>query len=141
MKRSMFLSIILFAAAALAFGQQRLENAEFLKSIGLSGDDIKKVQDIRLQTSRDKQQAQAELNVYKAQLEKLMLSADPDMKEVERILRDSMEWKLKAELADIKGRVATRKAVGEEAWQKIVRALAIRQRADGSAEKPGKASP
>ena len=66
------------------------------------------------------------------QLEKLLIDIDPNMRDVERILKDTTEWKLKSEMAEIRRRVEIRKVMGEEKWEEflqILRVIRARQQA------------
>ncbi|HUV08609.1 MAG TPA: hypothetical protein VMX75_12815, partial [Spirochaetia bacterium] len=56
-----------------------------------------------------------------------------DMQEVERLLRQSLEWKMKAELAEIRRRVEIRKIFGEQRWEKFI--LALKHRRENREEK------
>jgi hypothetical protein len=67
------------------------------------------------------------------------------MRQVEKLLRDSMEWKVKIELAEINKRVELRKILGEEKWKKLVNYLERKKtdtekktadKKDGKADKP-----
>jgi len=58
------------------------------------------------------------------------------MKEVERILKESLEWKLKSELAEIRRRVEIRKILGEARWEKFLRILASRRHKRGFPPEP-----
>ncbi len=137
---ALFLALIVSGAYALA-----ADNFAELQKLGLSEDEIRKVTDIEITSEQAKKEAQLELNILRAQLEKLLAGADPDMKQVEKLLRDSVEWKVKVELAEINKRVQIRKLIGEEKWRKLVNFLEKRNAAkddkaetekDNKAEKP-----
>jgi hypothetical protein len=119
MKRIALVIVVLFSFALTGWSLD-FDRSEPLKKIGLSDDQIKKVMDISVKFNKEKKDAQLELNILRAQLEKLLASTDPDMKSVEKLLRDSVELKVKSELAEIKKRVEIRKVVGEELWNKLV---------------------
>jgi hypothetical protein len=106
---------------------QDQEANRVLSKLGLSEDQIEKVFEIRTQTERVVRESQIELNILKAQLQKQLFKVNPDMNHVEKILRESMEWKLKIELSQIKARVAIRKLVGEEKWIKYLNWTKMRQ--------------
>lgn len=109
---------------------QMFYDPELLKEIGLKQNQINKIMKIMEETARIKREAQIELNLRKAQLEKLLFPIDVDMEAVERVLRESLEWKYKADLAEIKARVEIRKIMGEEKWNRYLRELRLRRRGD-----------
>jgi hypothetical protein len=117
---------VLVGALLLLFGSmtaaQAIDNAEALKKFGLNEEEIERVMEIQNEMDRIIQETRIELNLLKAQLEKLLFDVNVDMQKVERILRESIEWKLKSELAEIKRRIEIRKIFGEQRWQKFLRA-------------------
>ena len=109
---------------------QMAYDPELLKKIGLKQNQINKIMNIMEQTARIKREAQIELNLRKAQLEKLLFPIDVDIEAVKKVLRESLEWKYKADLAEIKARVEIRKIMGEEKWNRYLRELRLRRRGD-----------
>jgi len=101
---------------------QPIDNTEIFKKFGLNDEEIERVMAIQMETERTIQEARIELNLLKAQLEKLLFDIDVEMNSVERLLRQSIDWKLKSELAEIKRRVELRKLFGEERWVKFLQA-------------------
>lgn len=119
---------LLYATSSLLWGQT-FGNEQLLKRLDLTDDQIASVLAIEEEFRLLKQEAQVEQNYYKAQLERLLFRADPDMDKVEEVLRNSLEWKLRESLADITRRTDIRRIVGEEAWARMVRtASEIRRR-------------
>ncbi len=112
-----FLLLVVCVTAA-----QPIDNTEILKKFGLDDEEIERVMAVQNATERIIQEARVELNLLKAQLEKLLFGIDVDMNRVEKLLRQSIDWKLKSELAEIKRRVEIRKLFGEERWSKFLRA-------------------
>jgi hypothetical protein len=100
-----------------------VDSPEVLKKFGLDDQEIERIMQIQAEADRTIGEARVELNLLKAQLEKLLFDVNVEMREVEKLLRDSMEWKIKAELAEIRRRVELRKIFGEERWPKFLRAL------------------
>lgn len=72
-------------------------------------------------------EANVELNYYKAQLERLLFQKDPDMDEVEQILKSSLEWRLQVELSRIKQRVELRKLLGDNLYSEFLRKRRLEQ--------------
>ncbi len=135
MKKMWLICLLLCMIAAGAFAQ-RIDNPQILRELGLKEEEIIRIMKIQGETEKVKREAQIELNLYKAQLEKILFSPDVDLEEVEKILRASMEWKLKSELAEIGRRVEIRKIMGEERWEKILRVLKMRRQKPKSPQSP-----
>jgi len=123
----------MIAAGAFA---QRIDDPQILRELGLQEEEIIQIMKIQGETEKVKREAQIELNLYKAQLEKILFSPDVDLEEVEKVLRASMEWKLKSELAEIRRRVEIRKIMGEERWEKFLRVLKMRRQKPKSPQSP-----
>ena len=123
MKRLMFTAAFLLVGVCV-ISAQPIDSSEILEKLGLNDEEIERVMEIQRETERIIHESKIELNLLKAQLEKLLFNIEVDMKRVERLLRQSIEWKLKAELAEIKRRVELRKLFGEERWAKFLRARA-----------------
>ncbi len=121
MKKPTLIAAFLLLAVCVTAAQP-IDNTEILKRFGMNDEEIERVMAIQMDTERIIQEARVELNLLKAQLEKLLFDIDVDMNSVERLLRQSIDWKLKAELAEIKRRVELRKLFGEERWAKFLRA-------------------
>jgi hypothetical protein len=109
-------------AAGLQAQQGLWENEQLFERLGLNETQRKGAGEIVAREDKVIREAQAELNIRRAQLEKLLLDPTPDMREVERILQSSLEWKLKSEMAGIRRRVEIRALLGEEKWEDLVRA-------------------
>jgi hypothetical protein len=120
MKR-IIISLILLLAVMPILVSQPWDRVGALKKLGVTEEQIKKIIEIDKEGENQKHQAQVELNLLRAQLEKVLFSVDVDMKEVEKLLRGAMDWRVKIELAEIRKRVETRKIVGETVWQELMR--------------------
>ncbi len=116
MKKYMIFILLLLA---LSLNADRMFKADDLKKLGLTEDEIAKIEEINSRYNKEKLQIYAELNLYKAKVEKELLAAEVNLNEVEKILKESLEWKLKAEMVEIKKRLEMKKLVGDEKWQKI----------------------
>jgi len=116
MKKYMIFILMLLA---LSINADRMFKADDLKKLGLTEDEIAKIEEINSRYNKEKLLIYAELNLYKAKVEKELLAAEVNLNEVEKILKESLEWKLKAEMVEIKKRLEMKKLVGDEKWQKI----------------------
>jgi hypothetical protein len=99
------------------------DDQQLYQRLGLTEQQVSSLQEVAAREDRVVREAQAELNIYKAQLEKLLLDPDPDMKQVERLLRSSNDSRLKSQMAVIRRRVAMRKIMGEQKWEQFLRGL------------------
>ena len=113
-----FAFLLLLSGAA---NSQMFDNPDLREEIALSESEIDRINEISGKAQRITREAQLELNLLKAQLEKLLFSPDVDMNEVEKILRTSLDWRLKGELAEIRERVELRKYLGEDRWRQALR--------------------
>ena len=115
--------LLLFIAIPL-FAQQQMDimdiNAKALKRLGFSAGEIKKITKIYEETQKTVMNARAEIDIYRAELKKLLLNPNVDMKEVEKLLKKSLEWELKMRLAQIEREVKIRKLVGDRKWARLV---------------------
>jgi len=117
-----FALALVLLPAALASGQ-RIDDPEMLEELGLSESEIESIREIQDDAESVLREARVELNLLKARLEKLLLDVNVDMQRVEQLIRESVEWKIKSELAEIRRRVEIRKIFGEERWEEFLRRL------------------
>ena len=138
MRRSIFLLTALLLSVGLLTAQsvQNPQQAlQLFERIGLSEEETEQVSALIRESERTKKEASLELNLVKAQLEKLLFPVDVDLRQVEKLLHTSLEWKLKAELAEMKLRVELRKLLGEERWERYLWFLRSR-RAQAAKQNP-----
>jgi len=126
MKRIAVLLILLAMAAGTASGQVP-DIEQILKRIELSEEEIEWFTTFQAEIDHQKKEAQIELNIAKAQLEKLLFPVDADMKAVEKLLRTTVEWRLQLELTEIRWRVEVRKKLGDEKFEKLLRLIKVIQ--------------
>ena len=107
---------------------------QLLNKLELTEKEIEKAVEIQREANNVKREMTLELNLIQAQLEKLLYPVEVDLKEVEALLRASLEFKLKAELAEIKRRVEWRKLLGEEKWERLLWMFMTRRRASQEAQ-------
>jgi hypothetical protein len=134
-----FFAAVLLALPATLICAQRFDNPQIYERLELSPSQIERIEEVQRREDRVVREAQAELNIYKAQLEKLLLASDVDMRQVEQILRDTMEWKLRSELSEIRRRVEVRQILGEEKWEEFLRMLRAARARGERAPAPGSA--
>jgi len=59
---------------------------------------------------------QAEIDVRKAELTRVLLDTHPDMKQVERILKVALNWEYRMRLGEIERDVEVRNVLGDRGW-------------------------
>ncbi len=117
-----FVALFLFIMSAVWISAQDLYTETFLSKLGLPQNKIQQVLQIQSTTRNEIKEAALEMNIFKAQLEKMLYDAHPDMKKVKKLLEESLTYRLQSELAAIQARVKTREIVGEKAWEKLLEA-------------------
>jgi hypothetical protein len=129
MRKIPVLALLLLTTVVVS--AQRFDNPQIYERLELSTRQIERIEEVQRREDRVVREAQAELNVYKAQLERLLIDVEVDLRQAEKILRDTMEWKLKSEMAEIRRRVEVRKIMGEENWEEFLRMMrALRSRSE-----------
>ncbi len=126
--------------AALASGQ-RIDDPQMLEDLGLSESEIESIREIQDDAESVLRETRVELNLLKARLEKLLLDVNVDIQRVEELIRESVEWKIESELAEIRRRVEIRKIFGEERWEEFLRMLNRRRGAQRGNPPPQKDRP
>jgi hypothetical protein len=123
MKKLLFIIIPLFITAGVA--AQNIRDPQFAAQIAarleLSEAETERLLQIYTETEMVIREADLELDIYKARLARLLFSSEVDMAEVERLLRQSYEWQLKRQLAQIRRQVEIRKLLGDERWARYSR--------------------
>jgi hypothetical protein len=128
MKHIAVAALCLFAAAAISFAQDAA-GEQFLKKIGLTDEQIIRIEAIQDVSQAEIRKAQAELAVAKAQLAKLLLNVEANMKDIEKSVRAATEWEIQVKLAQIARELRLRKLIGDRKWQQLTQALRQRQEA------------
>ena len=143
MKRIILVILLAGIAIASPFAQQ-FDNPQILARVGLTEPEIERVTEIWVETEQEIHVAQLELNILKAQLQKLLFPADADLKAIEKVIRASSDWKITSELAVIRRRVLIRQVFGEDRWVKFLRLqqqLKQKQEADQRRPAEGRSAP
>jgi len=112
---------IIFVFSGICLIAQDIPEEEFLKRLDMDEASFDRLIELNRETQQQAQAAAVEQKILQAQLEKLLLDEDPDMRKVEQLLRESLEWKLKVELARIGRSVEMRKILGEDRWLRFLR--------------------
>jgi LPS O-antigen subunit length determinant protein (WzzB/FepE family) len=120
LKKTAALCIVIAVAATVVWAQDFQEEA-LLRRLDIEKAEYDRILEINRSTQMTAQEAAAEQKILQARLEKLLLNPDPDIREIEDLLRESLEWKLKVEMARIKQSIEMRKILGEDRWLRFLR--------------------
>jgi len=109
----------MLAAAASAAGAQEEIQAQLARRLGLTDQQAERFVAIYADTATDLAKARAEINVQKALLAKLLLDADANERDVERILRQAMDAEVQVRMIQIRRELAARKLIGDRRWLQV----------------------
>ncbi len=119
--RKLFTILAIFFISVAWISAADLYTEETLSELGLTQEQITQILQVQEKYQAQIKEAALEMNVYKAKLAKLLYSDNPDMNQVKKLLEESLQYRLQSEMAAIKQRTETRKIMGEDKWQKMVR--------------------
>lgn len=120
MKKSIFIFMILIITATAVFAQN-IFDPRLLTQIGLSAEEIEEIQEIQYQAEKKIREANVEMNILKAQLEKLLLDEKPNMQKVRKTIEETLQWRIQTEIANVESRIRIREKMGSENWDKMLR--------------------
>lgn len=126
MKKVLMICMLGLLAVGFTYSQD-WENPEVLERLGLEKDDVEQVREIFEKTEKEIRQARIELDILKAQLRKLLFEEQVNMREVERQLRQSLEWELKQRMAHIRRQVQLRELLGDAKYARLTEAMEKRR--------------
>ncbi len=112
-------SVILCLGVVTAVSAQANLNA--LRQLDFSLDELEQMEEIQEMTIEIAQPAQAQINVIKQKLTRLLLRSEVNLEEVERLLRQSLQWELKVRMAEITRQIEIRRIVGDQRWAAMLR--------------------
>lgn len=121
-----FLLLVLGLVAVASLPAQSVYNDRVLSALGLTDEEINEVLEVDDATTSSIRRLRADLEIEKAELARLLVDERPNMRAVERNLRDSAEIEVAIRLLEIERELAIRQIVGTERWTAIVRAIRIR---------------
>ena len=119
MKRSIVLMLLICITSSFVFSQD-FTNPRVIRFLELAEDEVEVLEKLQIEKENIVREAQMEQNLIKAQLEKLLFPPDADLRAIEQKMKESLEWRLKIEIANIKLRVEARKLLGEPRWRKLL---------------------
>lgn len=120
MKRRITLILIAVMLCTVVLSAQGFDETALYERLGVEDDEIERIRETGYEAAELTREAGVEQKLIQARMEKLLLSPNPDMAAVEALLRESLEWKLKVELAKIERSVEVRRILGEERWLELL---------------------
>ena len=129
MKKLFAICMLGLLAGGFAYSQD-WDNPEVLERLDLEREDVEQIREIFEKTEKEIREARIEVDILKAQLRKLLFEEQVNMREVERQLRQSLEWELKERMAQIRRQVQLRELLGDEKYARLTRATELRRQAE-----------
>ena len=126
MKKLMLLVAMGLLAVGFSYGQD-WDNPELWDRLDLDEQEVEKIKEIFEETETEIREAGLEIDVLRAQLRKLLYQEQVNMREVERMLRQSLEWELKQRMAQIKRQVELRELLGDAKYARMSQAVEKRR--------------
>lgn len=126
MKRAVLIIVLVLLAVGFSYGQD-WDNPEFLERLDLEEEEVQRIREIFEETEREIRQARLEIDVLRAQLRKVLFEEQVNMREVERMLRQSLEWELKERIAQIRRQVELRELLGDAKYARMSQAMERRR--------------
>ena len=123
------LAVLLTLVAGLA-AAQTIYSQRLLETLGLAEEEIEQIVELERRTQLELRRHEADLEIRKAELARLLLDEDPNMRQVERNLRETAAVEVEIRLLEIERELAIREVVGTERWTRIVQAIRARRAAD-----------
>jgi len=125
------ITMILFSAAVLlesqtpqrSGSQVQNQGTNLLQRLGLSTEEVDAIEEIVRMTNRKILPARAEVEVLQSDLTFLLSQREVDMREVERILRGSLEWELTIRMAQIEMQISVRNSIGVQKWTRLMQTV------------------
>jgi len=128
--------ICLLGMIAVGFAySQDWDNPQILKRLDLGEEEIENIREAFEKTEKEIREARLEIDILKAQLRKLLFQQQVNMREVERLLRDSLEWEMKERMAQIQRQVQLRTLLGDTKYARLMEAVEARRRVQEEKER------
>jgi hypothetical protein len=134
--KKLIATVALLVVAASVFSQS-LYSDRILRNLGLSEDQIEKITEAEREAAESVRILRAELAIKKAELARILLDQSPNMRAVERNLRETADIEVRIRMNEIERELAIRDIVGAERWSRIVQA--VRERRQAAAARAGEA--
>jgi len=133
-RRTVVICLLGLIAVGFAYSQD-WDNPQLLKRLDLGEEEIANIREIFEKTEKEIREARLEIDILKAQLRKLLFQQQVNMREVERLLRDSLEWEMKERMAQIRRQVQLRTLLGDTKYARLTEAVEARRRVQEEKER------
>lgn len=134
MRRLVVICLLGLIAVGFAFSQD-WDNPQILKRLDLGEEEIANIREVFEKTEMEIREARLEIDILKAQLRKLLFQQQVNMREVERLLRDSLEWEMKERMAQIQRQVQLRTLLGDTKYARLTETVEARRRVQEEKER------
>lgn len=138
MKRLILICLLALFALGFVYGQD-WDNPQVLKRLELGEEEMENIRGVFEQTEKEIREARLEIDILKAQLRKLLFLQQVNMREVERLLRDSLEWEMKERMAQIQRQVQLRTILGDAKYARLMETVEARRRLQEENERASRA--
>ena len=138
MKRLILICLLGLTALGFAYGQD-WDNPQVLKRLELGEEEMENIRGVFEQTEKEIREARLEIDILKAQLRKLLFQQQVNMREIERLLRDSLEWEMKERMAQIQRQVQLRTILGDAKYARLMETVEARRRLQEENERASRA--
>jgi len=125
-------------ALGFVYGQD-WDNPQVLKRLELGEEEMENIRGVFEQTEKEIREARLEIDILKAQLRKLLFQQQVNMREIERLLRDSLEWEMKERMAQIQRQVQLRTILGDAKYARLMETVEARRRLQEENERASRA--
>jgi len=134
MKKLMVAALLAIVTASLSAQSvvNQVYTRRVLEVLGLEQNEIDQVLAIQEESAASIRRLQAEQEIRKAELARLLLDEEPNMRLVERNLRATADIEVEIRLVEIRREVEIRKIIGTDRWARILQT--IRQRREELAQ-------
>jgi len=139
-KKLIFIVVLGLLAGGFSYGQD-WDNPAVLGHLDLDQGQVEKIREIFEQTEREIREARLEIDVLRAQLRKQLFEEQVNMREVERLLRQSLEWELKERMAQIRRQVELRQLLGDAKYARMTQAVERRRLTQEEQERRSREEP
>lgn len=91
-----------------------------LEQMGLTAEQIRNVDQIYARKMQALAATRADLELKRAQIARALVPSNPDLNEVQRLMREALELELAIRMGMIEAELEVRRLVGEEVWIRMV---------------------
>ncbi|AHC13620.1 hypothetical protein [Salinispira pacifica] len=120
-KRIAIILLILSSAAAV-WAEDNSPEAELLGSLerlGITEDELSTITEIQQEYADSRNIPMAEIEILRARVSRELLADEPDLREVENLIRESLDYELEIRMAEIVRELGMQQVLGPRRWALI----------------------